>query len=196
MDLFTVIRLFVTNHRHERPLICANECRKHYLLFVAKWNCHIRILFVISFFVCVCSCSAIHFPMRLALISHKNMLTHAVNKFSHRLICGLSRTNSGTHSITSTWANLLCPLLLYLNGNQNQWMEAQSSNGSGKQFIVWPQSAHWYQSINSEIDIFKTKTMPFICLKCWKIIEKKNCEHLFYTQRTFTFGHFSNRCPK
>lgn len=148
------------------------------------------------FFVCVCSCSAIHFPMRLALISHKNMLTHAVNKFSHRLICGLSRTNSGTHSITSTWANLLCPLLLYLNGNQNQWMEAQSSNGSGKQFIVWPQSAHWYQSINSEIDIFKTKTMPFIRLKCWKIIEKKNCEHLFYTQRTFTFGHFSNRCPK
>lgn len=79
------LRLFVCmlqNCLHEQPLICANECRKHYLLFVAKWNCHIRILFVIS----RCGCCffsmdpisrfVIHFSIYLAFISHKNTHLH------------------------------------------------------------------------------------------------------------------------
>lgn len=38
-------------------LICANECRKRYLLSVVKWNCRIGILFVISNFFFVCACT-------------------------------------------------------------------------------------------------------------------------------------------
>lgn len=49
------LRLFVCLLRTLWPrtaLICANECHKFYLLSAVKWNCRIRILFVISFFPC------------------------------------------------------------------------------------------------------------------------------------------------